>query len=104
VADGKDSHRSGLIVDAVQDAVRAGLAVHGDGVVSQGWAEPFPDAVRVLEQRTGDELERGGCNGLGKVFGQVGLGGSKLHHEVLIAHDGDGLFEHGQVIWEEQDG
>ena len=42
--------------------------------------------------------------GLDPTSGQVGLGGSKLHHEVLVAQNGDGLFEHGQVIWGEQDG
>ena len=68
VADGKDSHRSGLVVDAVQDAIGASSCAVP---VCQWWAELFPDAVRVLEQRAGDELERGGGNGFGKVFGQV---------------------------------
>ena len=68
VADGKNSHRSGLIVDAVQDPVGASSRTVP---VCQRWAEPFPDAVRALKQRAGDELERGGGNGFGKAFGQV---------------------------------
>ena len=68
VADGKDDHRSGLIVESVQDAISASSRAVP---VCQGWAELFPDAVRVLEQRAGDELERGGGNGFGEVFGEV---------------------------------
>jgi hypothetical protein len=68
VANGQDRDRSGRFVDAVQDTVGASSRTVP---VRQGWSELLPDAVRVLEQRSGDELERGGGDRFGEIFGEV---------------------------------
>lgn len=62
MADGQDRHRSGRFVDAIQDTVGASSRTVA---VGQRWPEPLPHAMRVLEQGTGEELDRSGGDRFG---------------------------------------
>lgn len=65
VVDAQHGHHALVVVDAVQNLVRAAAcAVNSSELVAQ----LSPDATRVVEQRAGDELDDGRSNDLGQVL------------------------------------